>query len=80
MLLRINTNDNFSDVMTKATARTIFYRHMNYIMGKIVPAYVKRQSIQKDSVSSLFTHSSHTSKCEKGTKHGRVNHGQTDRR
>ena len=43
-LLRINTSDNYSDVMTKATARTLFYRHMNYIMGKIIPAYVQSNS------------------------------------
>ena len=28
-LKRINTTDNYSDVMTKATGRTLFYRHMN---------------------------------------------------
>ena len=38
---RINTTDNSSDTMTKATARTTFYRHMEYIHGKIVPEYVK---------------------------------------
>ena len=38
---RINTADNSSDTLTKATARTIFYRHMEYIQGKIVPEYVK---------------------------------------
>ena len=36
-LKRINTTDNYSDVMTKATGRTLFYRHMNYILGKIIP-------------------------------------------
>ena len=68
-LLRITTHDNFSDVMTKATARTIFYRHNNYIMGKIVPTYVQCLSIQKDYVSSHFHKSL---KCEKGIIHGRV--------
>jgi hypothetical protein len=40
-LLRIATNDNYSDVLTKATGRVLFYRHMNYIMGKLQPSYVK---------------------------------------
>ena len=37
---RISTNDNYADVMTKATGRVLFYRHMNYILGKIIPQYV----------------------------------------
>ena len=48
-LVRISTSDNYSDVMTKATARTLFYRHMNYIMGKILPKYVQDSAFQKDS-------------------------------
>ena len=39
ILHRINTSDNYADAMTKALARTLFYRHMNFIMGRIVPAY-----------------------------------------
>ena len=39
-LKRITTSDNYSDAMTKALGRTSFYRHMNFIMGRIVPAYV----------------------------------------
>ena len=42
-LIRINTSDNWSDVMTKATGRVLFYRHMNYVLGKIIPTYVKKQ-------------------------------------
>jgi deoxyuridine 5'-triphosphate nucleotidohydrolase len=38
-LERISTGDNYADVMTKATGRTIFYRHMNFILGKIPPKY-----------------------------------------
>ena len=44
-LKRIDTKDNYSDVMTKATARVLFHRHMNYIMGKIPPSYVKATSL-----------------------------------
>ena len=35
----IKTSDNYADAMTKPQARTLFHRHMNYIMGKIVPQY-----------------------------------------
>ena len=38
-LKRITTADKYADVMTKATARTLFYRHMNFILGKIPPLY-----------------------------------------
>ena len=38
---RINTKDNSSDTWTKATPRNIFYRHMEYILRKIIPEYVK---------------------------------------
>jgi hypothetical protein len=48
----INTSDNYSDVMKKATGRTIFYRHMNYILGKIPPACVDK----KISIMTLYTH------------------------
>jgi deoxyuridine 5'-triphosphate nucleotidohydrolase len=40
-LKRINTADNYSDVMTKATARTLFYRHMDFILGKTIPIYCR---------------------------------------
>ena len=40
LLRKIHTGDNYSDAMTKATARTLFYRHMDHIMGKITPEYV----------------------------------------
>jgi hypothetical protein len=37
---RINTNDNCSDALTKATGKTLFYRHMDYIQGYVKPEYV----------------------------------------
>ena len=37
---RIPTIDNSADAMTKATPRTLFYRHMNHILGRIIPSYV----------------------------------------
>ena len=50
-LKRINTTDNYSDVMTKATGRTLFYRHTNYILGKILPTYCR----QNLSIKTLST-------------------------
>ena len=44
-LQRINTADNYADAMTKALGRTLFYRHVNYIMGKIVPTYAYRKEL-----------------------------------
>jgi hypothetical protein len=37
---RIHTSDNSSDALTKATSRTLFYRHNDHIMGRIVPHFV----------------------------------------
>lgn len=54
-LKRINTTDNYADVMTKATGRTLFYRHMNYILGKVIPSYCRQNlSILK----ILYSHNS----------------------
>ena len=49
---RINTSDNSADAMTKATARTLFYRHNNYIMGKIIPGYVTHTTQSRKHVPS----------------------------
>ena len=38
---KIDTADNSSDVLTKATGRILFYRHNDTIMGRRVPLYVK---------------------------------------
>ena len=40
-LKRIDTDDNYSDSMTKALGRTLFYRHMNYVMGRTIPEYAR---------------------------------------
>ena len=53
-LKRINTTDNYSDVMTKATGRTLFYRHMNYILGKVIPAYCRTNL----SINNLYSQQS----------------------
>lgn len=41
VLKRIQTSHNYADAMTKALARTLFYKHMTYIQGKHLPAYAK---------------------------------------
>ena len=43
-LKRIATADNESDGMTKNVGRTLFYRHMEYLMGKIIPEYVEKNT------------------------------------
>ena len=37
---KIDTADNASDVLTKATGRIIFYRHNDTLLGKRIPKYV----------------------------------------
>ena len=38
-LKRVGTTDNESDAMTKNLGRTLFYRHLDYMMGKVIPEY-----------------------------------------
>ena len=40
-LKRIDTADNFADLMTKPLGRTLFYRHMNYVIGRLIPEYLQ---------------------------------------
>ena len=42
-LKRIATDDNESDAMTKNVGRTLFYRHLDYIMGRVIPDYVSKE-------------------------------------
>ena len=44
---RIDTKENRSDAMTKALNSTLFYRHMDKIMGNYIPTYVKLEEQQK---------------------------------
>ena len=41
LMKRINTNDNYSDTMTKQVGRVLHSRHFDYILGKIQPSYTK---------------------------------------
>jgi hypothetical protein len=37
----IDTADNYSDAMTKPTPRVLFYHHMDYILGKVIPVFIQ---------------------------------------
>ena len=39
-LKHIGTGDNESDALTKPLSRTLFYRHMDFILAKLPPTYV----------------------------------------
>ena len=54
-LKHIATHDNESDAMTKNLGRTLFYRHIDYIMGKTLPTYVKSTTLQPTDLSILHT-------------------------
>ena len=49
IMKQIKSSDNSSDVMTKQTGRQLFYRHFDYIMGRIKPPYVKANSHNTDN-------------------------------
>ena len=40
-VVKIDTADNSSDILTKATGRILFFRHMQTITGKRTPLYVQ---------------------------------------
>ena len=44
VLRRISTHDNESDAMTKNVGITLFYRHTDYFMGRIIPDYAMKHS------------------------------------
>ena len=43
-LEQIDTADNFSDIFTKATNKSLFYCHMDYIMGQHIPEYIYKNN------------------------------------
>ena len=73
----IRTSINSSDSFTKATARTLFYRHMDYAMGRKVPEYTinaisdsSDQYLlvsQKTKTSNISESSGHTSTHDSST-------------
>ena len=49
VLEHINTADNFADVLTKAQGKSLFYRHKDFIMGAIIPAYLNHTTLTNDA-------------------------------
>ena len=60
LMFRIKSTDNWSDVMTKQTGRQLFYRHYDYIMGRIIPNYVKLSNSQS-TVSTIVANTYYSS-------------------
>ena len=60
LLKHIKTTINSADSMTKAVARTLFYRHMDFIMGRYIPEYIKHYLFM--TINTNTTHSNLTSK------------------
>lgn len=52
VLKRITTSDNHSDAMTKALPRILFYRHLEYIQGKVIPTYAL-QHVESENATSV---------------------------
>ena len=48
-LKRITTSDNYANVMTKSLHKSLFYKHMNFIQGKIIPQYSYAHSLWKNN-------------------------------
>ena len=63
LLQRISTSDNCSDGLTKQNGRQLFYRHFDYILGKIKPEYVTCIDLQQeqDTVNETNNESTTTS-------------------
>ena len=50
------TNDNESDVTTKNVGRTLFYRHIDYLMGKVIPEYTRVHTDPRLKHQTLMYH------------------------
>ena len=57
IMKRVKTTDNSADALTKQTGRQLFYRHFDFIMGRIPPHYVKatHSQSQKQQISTIMT-------------------------
>ena len=60
LMFRIKSTDNWSDVMTKQIGRQLFSRHYDYIMGRIIPTYVKLSNSQS-TVSMMVANNYYSS-------------------
>jgi hypothetical protein len=60
ILEEIKTAENSADAMTKATAKILFYRHMDTIMGRRKPKHVERTFANNNNeVNKIVTHLYH---------------------
>ena len=50
LMRRVKTTINSSDTMTKQTGKQLFYRHFDYILGQVIPNFVK---VDKTQISTL---------------------------
>lgn len=64
LLKHIRTSLNASDAMTKSVPRTLYYRHMDFIMGRKIPEYLlkemKNMSYENTSSLSYVEEDNHT--------------------
>lgn len=56
LMKRVKTSMNCSDTMTKQTGKQLFYRHFDYILGRVIPDYV---NIDKTQISTLSDNAYH---------------------
>lgn len=47
------SSSNCADTMTKQTGHQLFYRHFDYILGKVIPKYAQVQRTTTSQVSTL---------------------------
>ena len=52
ILHKINTQDNASDAMTKNLSKILFNRHMDLVLGRRPPTYVKNPHSPKESLAT----------------------------
>jgi len=49
LLQRIKSENNYSDPCTKPLGRTLYYKHFDYVMGRIRPRYAPKGNQEKCS-------------------------------
>ncbi len=65
ILEAIATSDNCADAMTKALAKTLFYRHTDTIMGRRIPCHIQLLTNKaKNNTSEMTSTQSHTNTSE----------------
>jgi hypothetical protein len=71
ILEEIKTAENSADAMTKATAKILFYRHMDTIMGRRKPKHVERTFANNNNeINKIVTHLYHNPPSEQQATSG----------